>query len=385
MLYLYRFFCGILEVEFFGIYPEKIINLCAKNRIAVWNVHYGNNKIRLFITVKDFKRLPKILKRSGLRLHILNKTGFPFFINRYKRRFGIFAGIVIFFAVLQFMSGFIWIIEVEGNKTVTDREILAICKDLGIKIGVKRNSIDSKNTPQDLLLKTDKLSWGSFNIEGCKLTVNVTEIVPKTEDNTIATNLKAAKDGIIEKIDVTSGNPVVKVGDIVKKGDLLVSGITETMRDTKFVHSIGTVTAKTEETITLFEPFIKKTETLTGKTAKRRVLEIFGIKIPLYIGKEKGNFKTETDCKNLKLLSQNIPIKIYTKKFIFIKKENEKRDYDKLCNQLVNELELQSQKENFSVKTKDLTQNEEGVTLTAIVSKTEDITYSENLIFTIGK
>ena len=385
MLYLYRFFCGILEVEFFGIYPEKIINLCAKNRIAVWNVHYGNNKIRLFITVKDFKRLPKILKRSGLRLHILNKTGFPFFINRYKRRFGIFAGIVIFFAVLQFMSGFIWIIEVEGNKTVTDSEILAICEDLGIKIGVKRNSIDTKNTPQDLLLKTDKLSWGSFNIEGCKLTVNVTEIVPKTEDNTVATNLKAAKDGIIEKIDVTSGNPVVKVGDIVKKGDLLVSGITETMRDTKFVHSIGTVTAKTEETITLFEPFIKKTETLTGKTAKRRVLEIFGIKIPLYIGKEKGNFKTETDCKNLKLLSQNIPIKIYTKKFIFVKKENLTRDYNELCQQLRERLEKESKTKNFNVKTKDFTQNENGVTLTAVVTKTEDITYSENLIFTIGK
>ena len=385
MLYLYRFFCGILEVEFFGIYPEKIINLCAKNRIAVWNVHYGNNKIRLFITVKDFKRLPKILKRSGLRLHILNKTGFPFFINRYKRRFGIFAGIVIFFAVLQFMSGFIWIIEVEGNKTVTDKEILAICKDLGIKTGVKRNSIDTKNTPQDLLLKTDKLSWGSFNIEGCKLTVNVTEIVPKTEDNTVATNLKAAKDGIIEKIDVTSGNPVVKVGDIVKKGDLLVSGITETMRDTKFVHSIGTVTAKTEETITLFEPFIKKTETPIGKTAKRRVLEIFGIKIPLYIGKEKGNFKTETDCKNLKLLSQNIPIKIYTKKFIFVKKENLTRDYNELCQQLRERLEKESKTKNFNVKTKDFTQNENGVTLTAVVTKTEDITYSENLIFTIGK
>ena len=385
MLYLYRFFCGILEVEFFGIYPEKIINLCAKNRIAVWNVHYGNEKIRLFITVKDFKRLPKILKRSGLRLHILNKTGFPFFINRYKRRFGIFAGIVIFFAVLQFMSGFIWIIEVEGNKTVTDREILAICEEIGIKIGVKRNSIDTKNTPQDLLLKTDKLSWGSFNIEGCKLTVNVTEIVPKTEDNTVATNLKAAKDGIIEKIDVTSGNPVVKVGDIVKKGDLLVSGITETMRDTKFVHSIGTVTAKTEETITLFEPFIKKTETFTGKTAKRRVLEVFGIKIPLYIGKEKGNFKTETDCKNLKLLSQNIPIKIYTKKFIFVKKENLTRDYNELCQQLRERLEKESKTKNFNVKTKDFTQNENGVTLTAVVTKTEDITYSENLIFTIGK
>ena len=35
MLYLYRFFCGILEVEFFGIYPEKIINLCYNEVVRI--------------------------------------------------------------------------------------------------------------------------------------------------------------------------------------------------------------------------------------------------------------------------------------------------------------------------------------------------------------
>lgn len=385
MLYLYRFFCGILELEFSGIYPEKILNLCSKNRIGVWNVHFCEQKIRLFITVRDFRKLPRILKKSGIKLHILEKKGFPFFIDRYKKRFGIFVGIILFFAVLQFMSGFIWIIDVSGNKVVSDTQILSVCDELGIKIGAKRSKIDTKNMAQDLLLKTDGLSWGSLNIEGCKLTVNVTEITPKTEDNSIATNLKANADGIIEKIDVTSGNCVVKVGDVVKKGDVLVSGIIESAVETKFVHSSGSILAKTEQTVALSEPFIKEVEYSTGKMTKKSVLQIFNLKIPLYIGKEKGDFNTELKKQNFKLFSQSMPINLYTKKFIFVKKHKQERDYEKLCEALEQKLLIQSQKENFTVKTKSFIKTDNSVTLNAVICKTQDITYSENLIFTIGK
>lgn len=385
MLYLYRFFCGILELEFSGIYPEKILNLCSKNRIGVWNVHFCEQKIRLFITVRDFRKLPRILKKSGIKLHILEKKGFPFFIDRYKKRFGIFVGIILFFAVLQFMSGFIWIIDVSGNKVVSDTQILSVCDELGIKIGAKRSKIDTKNMAQDLLLKTDGLSWGSLNIEGCKLTVNVTEITPKTEDNSIATNLKANADGIIEKIDVTSGNCVVKVGDVVKKGDVLVSGIIESAVETKFVHSSGSILAKTEQTVTLSEPFIKEVEYSTGKMTEKSVLQIFNLKIPLYIGKEKGDFNTELKKQNFKLFSQSMPINLYTKKFIFVKKHKQERDYEKLCEALEQKLLIQSQKENFTVKTKSFIKTDNSVTLNAVICKTQDITYSENLIFTIGK
>ncbi len=156
MLFLYRFFCGVLSVEFFGIYPEKIFNLCAKNRINIWNIENKKQKLCCNITVKDFLKLPKILRKSGIRVHITKKSGFPFFIRKYNKRFGIFVGIVLFFVFLQIMSGYIWIIEVEGNKTVSSQEIISICDILGIKQGVKKSKINSKADAQDILLKTDK-------------------------------------------------------------------------------------------------------------------------------------------------------------------------------------------------------------------------------------
>lgn len=384
MLFLYRFFCGILEVVFSGVYPEKVLNLCAQNKIAVWNTQFSGGKIRLYITVKDFKRLPKILKKSGIKTHILEKKGFPFFIEKYKKRFGIFAGIALFFAVLQFMSGFIWMIEVEGNKTVKTKEILSVCSELGIKTGVKSDSIDTKNLPQNLLLRMDELAWASFNIEGCKLTVNVSEITSKKEDNSVATNLKASADGVIKKIDVTSGNCVVKVGDTVKKGDVLVSGIIENANETKFVHSIGCVIAETQETVSFSEPFLKKLEYPFGKSKEKSVLEIFTLKIPLYIGKEKGNYETKTKNKTLELFSQKLPIVLHTKKFQLVKTQTKKQSYSEVCDILENRLTDDSQKNNYIIKSKEFSLTQDGARLTAVVCKTEDITYSENIIFTIG-
>lgn len=384
MLFLYRFFCGILEIELSGIYPEKIFSFLAQNRINVWNSRFANQKIRLYITVKDFRRLPQILKKSGIRVHILRKKGFPFFIKKYRKRFGIFMGIILFFAILQFMSGYIWIIDVTGNKTVSDSEILNGCESLGIKVGTKKSQIDTKNTVQDLLLKTDKLSWGSFNIEGCRLSVNVTEITPKGEDNSIATNLKAKSDGVITKIDVTSGNCVVKVGDTVKKGDILVSGIIENANDTKFVHSIGSVEAKIEENITFEEKLIKNVKYPTGKVKTKKVLEIFNLKIPLYLGKTKGEFETVKDKETLKLFSQKLPIILHTKKFTFVNNKTEKQTVKALSETLEKRL-LKSKNENgFVIKSKEITVQDNNVILNASITKTEDITYSENLIFTIG-
>ena len=227
MLYLYRFFLGVLEIEIYGIYPEKVLNLCEKHKISIWNICFKKGKICCKINVCDFKKLPKIFKKQGVRLHILSRSGLPFFTEKYKRRFGVFAGILIFIIMLNFLSSFVWVIDVQGNKTVDAKEIITLCYEIGIKEGIKTKELDAKNKAQELLLKSDKLSWASFNVTGCILTVDLTEIKEKDDSDLLATNLISDSDGIIKHIDVTVGNCVVKVGDTVKKGDVLVSGIIE--------------------------------------------------------------------------------------------------------------------------------------------------------------
>ena len=182
MLFLYRFFCGVLEVEFYGIYPEKVLNICSKSGINIWSARYVKQRIRCKMLVKDFLKLPAILRKSGIRVHIIDKKGFPFFIKRYNKRFGVFSGIIVFFVFLYVMSGHIWVIEVEGLKTVKEQEIIASCQELGIHTGMSSKNIKAKALAQELLLKCDKLAWASLNVEGSCLTVNVTEIKQKQEE-----------------------------------------------------------------------------------------------------------------------------------------------------------------------------------------------------------
>ncbi len=381
MLFLYRFFCGFLKVEFYGIYPEKVLNLCAKNGINMWSAKYKKQKIRCKIIAGDFLRLRKILRKSGIRVNILEKRGFPFFIKKYNKRFGILVGLIVFFSFLQIMSGYIWIIDVVGNEAVNDSEIISACEEIGIKQGTRKSKISPKADAQELLLKNDKLAWGSLNIEGCRLTVNVTEITEKAVNSATATNLVATQDGVIKHIDVKSGNCIVKVGDIVRKGDVLVSGIIENLSGTRFVQSRGEIIAETETEITLEERFVKKEALPNGKVKTKRVIEFFTLKIPLYLGAEKGLYETENSVWQFKLFGQNLPIKIYTKKFNFKTEHTVKISPQTAQEKLEERLKTEYK---GSVKTQELTQTEDYAQLSAVIVDRKNIAKSENLIFSIG-
>ena len=379
MFYVYRFLGGFLSVEFYGIYPEKVLNLCSKNGIYIWSAKYKKQKIVCKIAVRDFLKLRKILRHSGIRVHILEKRGFPFFIRRYKSRFGFFAGLIIFLAFLQVMSGFIWVVEVVGNEQVKTEKIIADCESIGIKQGMHKSHINAKADAQELLLKNGKLAWGSFNVEGSKLTVNVTEIKPKENKNSVATNLVATDDGIIKRIDVKSGDCVVKVGDIVKKGDVLVSGVIEMLFGTRFVYSKGEIIAETKTEITMEEPLERVVFLNTGKVKNKRVLEFFTLKIPLYLGSEKGDYDTFKTVKNYKLFGKNIPIKMHEKKFVFKEKQTVKITPIEAKKRLEKRVLDSAEKiENITY-----TQTDEKVILTGVLVKDKNIATSKDMI--IGK
>ncbi|MBE6779712.1 MAG: hypothetical protein E7545_01905 [Ruminococcaceae bacterium] len=382
MLFLYRFFLGVLEIAVYGIYPEKMLNLCEKHKISVWDIRFQKGKICCKINVKDFKRLPKIFRKQGVRLHILKRWGLPFFTNKYKRRFGIFAGLLIFVFMLNFLSGFVWIIDVRGNKGVSDFEIISDCQKIGVKEGIFVKGFDAKNKAQELLLKNNKLSWASFNIEGCVLTVDVTEITPKDEGEFLASNLVADSDGIIKHIDVTVGNCVVKVGDTVKKGDVLVSGIIENENGTKFVKSRGKIIAETVTVTEVSQNYIIEESVLTGKQKTKTVLEAFTFEIPLYLGVEKGEYESNYTAKNLKLFGNAIPIRLHRKHFIFKETKEVKLSFDLACERLTKQIEKQYP--NAEVK-KDFFDNYTFVTMKAKIYESRDIATSQNLIFNIEK
>lgn len=387
MVWLYRYIFGRVGLRFYGEFPERILNLCAANSITLWGSKFKNNGIVANMALSDFYKLREIMRGTGIRLHITEKRGFPFLATRYKKRWGIIIGAVIFLVVLEILSGFIWIIDVDGNNLTSRSEIISACEKIGIKSGMKKSDVAPKNHREKLLLELDSLTWAALNIEGSRLTINVSEAKKDKVSANRPCNLKAEFDGIIKKLDITAGDCVVKVGDAVKKGDVLVSGIIENAGGTRFVASKGEVIALVEKNYTLSESFEKKVLSETGKTKTKKVIELFNLKIPLFLGKETKSFNEKYKITDTKLFGKQLPIRIYSKKFCYTEERVLKRDEKNLKDILEKQmLEIinEEKTEDYTIKTKEFSRSDEAVTLTFTLSVQRNIAYCDYLLINAG-
>ena len=116
-----------------------------------------------------------------------------------------------------------------------------------LKLGSFKNTVDTKKIINNMRLKRNDLAWIGINIEGTNATVKVVEADKKPEivNEEDYCNIVATKEGIIVKVNALNGTPLVKEGDTIKKGRLLIGGWLEgKYTGTRYVHANGSVYAK---------------------------------------------------------------------------------------------------------------------------------------------
>lgn len=380
---LYHYLVGYLKVTLKGENCEKILNAAARERISFNALNYRKGKIEGKVTVSDFRRLRYCVRKTDARVHIISKHGLPFIVNRHRHRIGFFSGALLFVAILYTLSLFVWNIEVTGNHKTDDKTILSACDELGIKIGAYKNGIDNKIDAQRLLLCSKDLAWASITIEGSCLTVNVSEIKNQQNEEREPCNLVAAEDGIITRIDVTEGNTIVSVSDVVKKGDLLVSGIFERLSETEFVASQGTVEATVDKTFTASADYVQKVFKSTEKVRSHSVLSLFWLNIPLYVGRIEGDYISETVRKDLKLFDRTLPISITTKRCVETEKIEVKYNDEQLKSMLKKDIEEQMKSAGiteYTVKSEGFSNTDSSIVLTVVITTNENIAIKEKIL-----
>lgn len=348
MIWLWRYLFGYLTIVLCGENAERVLNTAAKCGINIWDLRCKKGNITGNISVKNFVKLKNAKRGIKCRVKILQKRGLVFKTHKYINRTGFFIGIALFFSILFTLSNFVWVINVVGNTKIPTDEILDSCKKIGIYEGVYKKKINTKYDSQRLLLIQKGLAWGAVNIEGCVLTVNLSEAEISDKDKRQnPSNLKASFDGKINKIDVTSGDVKVKVGDIVSRGEILVSGIVENFSSTLFVHSEGVITAQTEHTFSSSGEFLQEKNISTNKIKNRYSFELFKLKIPLFFGTVKGEYDYKCDVKNLTLFGNKIPIKTAKETYILTRRETVNYENSTLEQILYEDIINQVKKHNF--------------------------------------
>ena len=381
-----RFILGYVRVTISGDYPERFLNLCAANGITVWNVSRNGKTLSCSMFARDYRYVRRFRRKSGTRLKIKRRKGAPFIYNRYKHRKGLMVGLALFIAFLTVMPKFVWSVEVSGNEKTDTQTIIRAAEKIGIKSGAKLSDIDPDNLRPTLLVELSELSWAAINIEGSRITLDVRErLEPETVSDNTPCNLVATRDGIITSVFIKKGSAAVKVGDAVRKGDLLAMGTVEYGdQSTVIRHSMGEIYAETTREITVKSPLTVIRSVPTGKVKTKRVFEIFGLEIPLYLGSERYDYTSSANKTTLMSGDMELPLSIVTAQFYEVDKTKVKLTSEKAKENAKNELKAleKSQLDGITVKDKKLsfTEKDGYVILTASYVCEENIAIESPLI-----
>lgn len=225
---------GYVRIRVSGTSYERFLNMCANHNIVLWELIAVDDGYEMNLSIQGFKMLRPLVKKSSTRVCIVKRYGLPFFLFEHKKRKMLFGGIIFGVMLMMLLSGFIWDIRIEGNQTQTDDVIFDFLTRSDIGHGMWKSRIDSKELAADLRKEFDNFIWVSVRIQGTRLLIDVQENTDLELDEKTdygPSDLISNVNGTVTKIITRSGVPQVKEGDVIKKGDLLVSGQLEILDD----------------------------------------------------------------------------------------------------------------------------------------------------------
>lgn len=324
-----NYILGYLTINVEGYFIERFINMCRNKNILLWNIKRKNSSFIICkIGIKEFKKIRDIAKKTKCKITITSKKGIPFIFEKYKKRKIFLLMMCIISGLLFVLSQFVWNIEVKiTGDTLNEDEIINSLNENGLYIGEKKSSIDVKEIINNVRLKREDISWIGIEIKGTNAIVEVVEAEEKPEvvDENDYCSIVSDKPGKILKVIANNGTAMVKPGDIVKEGSLLIAGWIEgKYTGTRLLRADGKIDALVWYTETGSVKLNEKKIEKTGNTEKKYALNINNFRINLY--KKLSNFEkydTIYTAKKIKIFSNfYIPVELIECNNFEIKEEN---------------------------------------------------------------
>ena len=310
---LLKYLQGYLLVILQGYSPERFLNICSKKNIYIWNLQNTKLGYEFCISLKDFRKMKAILKKTKTRLMIRKKYGLPFFLHKYRKRKAYFISILGFAVIIYILSLFIWDIHIEGNYTYTEELIIKYLEEEEIEHGIKKSMIDCDKIEKLLRNEFFDITWVSASLSGTRLIIKIQENFDylKVEEEMPPYDLVAQKDAVITSIIARTGTPLVKEGIVVGKGDVMVSGTVEILNDfeellrNEYVNADADIFGKTIYEYKNSFKMKDKKKIYTGNQKKAFFLTVFKKKIYLFANNHKYEYYDIYEEENTLNLGKN--------------------------------------------------------------------------------
>ena len=248
---LYHFAFGYFFIETETQERARLLSLFLQENIMAYP-----REDSFLVAKGNEKKLVAAAKRQGLSLSISNIQGLPALLSQNKGRAGLFFGAMIVIIMTIMSCRVVWRVEVAGNELLSAEEIRADLAQIGFGVGSVISKTDFSEVTAALRLRYTEIAHADIYCVGTTAYVHIQEAStpPKEDEDTSFAHLVADRDAVITGFDIRHGRVVVKEGEVVKKGDLLVSGIVEGVHGDTLLRASGEVYGTVTEQIVVEIP-----------------------------------------------------------------------------------------------------------------------------------
>lgn len=289
------FLLGERTVTVDAAHSAALLDLCLRRGIEYADFEGLEKGIALRCTAKTAVRLMELARTEGIPIALSEGRGLPFLMKRLLRRWGLVAGGLCAAMLLWLSQCYVWEVCVTGNESMTEGEVIEELAACGFGVGSRIGALPVGAVENQVLLRSDRLAWIAIRVEGTVATVQVVERTDApAEEPRRPANLVASRDGQIEEFRLYRGEAMVKPGQAVRAGELLVSGILESASGgLRVTRAAGSVMARTEERITVEIPLEDTQIVPTGAEKKEIFLNFFQKSMKIF--KSTGNLPLACD------------------------------------------------------------------------------------------
>ncbi len=212
----------------------RILNGLCRERVSVKSCKKELRRLTLTVASSDLEQAKKYFEEHSCNYVISEQKGPLHASKSFFSRYGLIAGIVVSFAAVIFMSMLVIDIDVSGLSEVSISAVEEVLIEHNIRQYSLKRNVDY-NSLQQSLASIDGVASASVTVKGVRLLISIMEELPKgTVPVYDYDGLYAECDTIITKVVVQSGTAMVKAGDTVKAGELLI-GAFNVLDDTRII------------------------------------------------------------------------------------------------------------------------------------------------------
>ena len=231
-----------------GLMPEKLIERARETGVRFMSIEPGSHhEITVEVGAADAEKLSALCARFSIPCEVLSRRGKSALAAALRRRWTLLIGILVMLAACWALLGRVWRVDVRfiGDSAARGdpAAVAEALREMGVHAGMARD-IDPRILSEALLSRCEGLSYAGARLQGVRLSIEAAPETasPEVYDVRVPRDLYADRCGIVVSVNVESGQPCVKPGDTVRRGQLLIRGEEKrTKEETRGIAALGEV------------------------------------------------------------------------------------------------------------------------------------------------